>query len=81
MIVRLKDIMAAEERLDEAITERTEFARNQDRWFARESLDEHGHKGIHFSRGHFDMLERLDANVQAAENQLRALQRSFAGGA
>jgi hypothetical protein len=79
MPVKIRDLMAAEQRLDEAEAE-VRKAQNPDEWSAHESVDKLGKRTIHLAEGHFEKLDYLRKRVEVAENELRQLQRAFARG-
>ena len=78
--VRIRDLMAAEEQLDQQLDALREL-RDPSSWTARESLSAEGLKSVHVSDAGLRYRELVESRVVAADQHLRALQRSFAAGA
>ena len=78
--VRLADIMAAEEELDQQLDALREL-RDPSSWTARESLSAEGLKSVHVSDAQLRYRELIEQRVVQADQALRSLQRAFAAGA
>jgi hypothetical protein len=77
MATRIKDIIDAEEALDEALAEQRKFDDDPAAWAAFESVDEQGRKKLNFNRVQFDRQELMRSKVAAAEQRLVWVKRSF----
>ena len=78
--VRIRDLMAAEEQLDQQLDALREL-RSPDSWTARESLAADGRKSVHVSDAGLRYRELIEQRVVQADQHLRSLQRAFAAGA
>jgi hypothetical protein len=74
---RIRDIIAAEEALDEALAEQERQIKDASQWAAFESVDPQGRKQLNMNRVHFDLQELAASKVEAAAQRLTWVKRSF----
>lgn len=72
-IPRLREVMDAEQRLDEAEKALRDFETNADQWGAHQSIDKLGRRTLHLNPSHFDRQEALRRERETAEGALRAV--------
>lgn len=70
-IPRLRDVMAAEQRLDEAEKALNRFETDSDEWSGHEAVDEWGKRTLYLPAAHFDRRDALVHEQQAAASALR----------
>ena len=77
MVVKIRDLIAAEEALEAAEGEFRKFNDDPSQWMAFESLDKRGRKHLNIHPGHFEHREALMKNVEARHIELRSLRVQF----
>jgi hypothetical protein len=77
-IVKVRDLIAAEEALEAAEKESRALRQNPEEWSAFESLDREGRRHLHVSAAQFQRQDFLDVQVQARMRELFALRQQFA---
>jgi hypothetical protein len=80
-IVKVRDLIAAEEALEAAERDYQQFNGDPHQWSAFESLDRQGKRHLNIQPGHYERREMLLEKITARQNELRALRAAFVKGA
>lgn len=78
-IPRLRDVMAAEQRLDEAEKALRTFETEPDEWSGHQSIDKLGKRTLHLSPFHFDKRDALARERETAAGALRSVWAQLLG--
>ncbi len=76
-MTKVRDLIAAEEAIEEAEREYRRLSTDQTEWSAFESVDRFGKRSLNLMPAHFERLDAARARITAAEQQLRATKRAF----
>ena len=76
-MVRLRDLIAAEERLDAAEAEYREYNNDPSKWAAFESVDKQGRRSLNVSEHDFERRDSLRGRVDYERRALLSLRRAF----
>ncbi len=77
-LVKIRDLIAAEEALEKAEQESRGLRQNPDQWSAFESMDRQGRRHLNISEAQFQRQADLDAQVELRRRALIALRQQFA---
>lgn len=78
MLVKIRDLIAAEEAVEAAEKESHELRHNPNMWSAFESMDKQGRRHLNISAAQFERQDFADAKVCEAHQALMALRQQFA---
>ena len=76
-MVRLKDLIDAEQRFEAAEAEFRRVNNDPSEWAAFESVDRQGRRSLNVSEHHFERLDTLRAQVEHERRAVLALRRRF----
>ncbi len=79
-MVKLRDLVSAEEAIEEAEREYRRLSTDQSEWSAFETVAPSGKRSLNILPAQFERLDAARARITAAEQQLRATKRSFFAG-
>ncbi len=79
-MIRVLDIIAAEEAVEAAETAYRRLNDDIDEWSAFESVDKQGKRSLNVSPVHFERRDAALAGITAAEQQLLATKQLFFAG-
>ncbi len=80
-MIMLRDLIAAEERLEAAEREYRRYTENPAEWVATyESVDKAGKRSLNIGQGHLDRHARLLGDVEGERRALLALRQRFIEG-
>ena len=79
-ITKVRDLIAAEEALEQAEREYRSLNDNPAQWSAFESVSQEGRKVLNVLPGHLERRQTALDNIRAAEQNLLAVKRAFFAG-
>jgi hypothetical protein len=80
MTVKIRDVIAAEEALEQAEREFRELNDNPSQWSAFESMDKRGKRTLNVTAAHFERRDAALNRINAARSQLLEAKRGFLAG-
>lgn len=79
-MTKIRDLIAAEEAVEEAEREFRRLNDDPQEWSAFESVDRFGKRSLNILPGHFERREAAQHRITAAQQQLRATKRAYLEG-